>query len=128
MTEENNGYKELYGSLDNLLDFNEFRRAFSDVSNKAFDRILSDTFEGKLKWRRDLKDHYTFRTQAQVTNAIGDEVTIQALYLAMNGEGEPTGHLHLIDQNGPVIRGYADERVKRLGKEYLKIDEIFKRY
>lgn len=116
--------KELTEHYMRLLCGNTTKWRKEKIKENAINKIVNDTFEGKIKWEKDnnsypdILERYTAETA--VTNYGGKEITMPAMFQVDNDVTDEWGYLHLVNEEGPCINT-RDEDVKRLATNYFKI-------
>lgn len=93
--------------------------------SQAVDKIVKDTFEGKINWKED-HEHYPYvseiyKANATVLNYEGTYITIPAFFLTDTASIK-SGYLYLGYKGGIHKDTDQDERVKRLAIDYFGIE------
>ena len=97
-----------------------------EIKEKAFEKVLNDSYNGIINWKREgKKENYT--AKATVIDAKGEEITIPVIFLisrfdSMVGE-QALGFLYLGGKEGPC-RNTANEKVKKLAETYFKVEVV----
>lgn len=117
-----NNMEIFYGNIKKLFDFRERAKKSSELENKAFDKIIEDTYAGKISWKLNKKD-YSYTAEATIKNYAGEEMTIPFLLRTDFREIEDNmwAFMHLGDKRGPCKNTY-DSRIDHFARNYFKID------
>lgn len=112
------GMKLLYGDPEKTDD---------SFLEQAFEKIIEDTFSGKIKWKEIKKytNRFDYIAEATITNAEGKKITIPALFYTVVNVSRYVeicgAFLHLGDERGPFLSTLHPD-VKKLAKKYFKLD------
>ncbi len=133
-------YKYALYNLEKVMDPIEFEKKAKKEIDNLFDYIISETLSGKLPWDRNLED-MEIDSQGSITNADkyfayfykpfkgNSSIKYKTTFIYQNGQNKDNilelqisctspFNSELI---GPSI-DERDERLKRLAREYFKID------
>jgi len=100
-----------------------------EINKNAFDRIIKDTFEGKIKWKEDMLVLERYTAHATIINHQGIEIVTPLMFhtddYPSHGIGplgkERWGYLHIGDERGPCKNSFY-EGVKKLATEYFQLE------
>lgn len=100
---------------------------YSKILEYAAEKIVSDTFEGKIHWKEDNK-HYppntleSYKAKATLLNYEGKKITIPVLFQVVQDHNSwKWGYLHLGNERGPC-KNSLSQKIKRLALEYFGIE------
>lgn len=95
-----------------------------ETLEQAVDKIVKDTFEEKIKWKKDHENYpYTsevYKANATVLNYEGKCITIPVFFLT-DAASTKWGFLYIGRKEGICKNTSQDERVKRLAIDYFGI-------
>ncbi|MDP2909225.1 MAG: hypothetical protein Q8N77_05445 [Nanoarchaeota archaeon] len=116
--------KELTEHYMRLLCGNTTKWRKEKIKYNAIEKIVNDTFAGKIEWKKDLNSYpgtlKKYTAEATVIDYKGKEITMPAMFQVDNDATDERGYLHLVNEEGPCINT-CDEDVKRLATNYFKI-------
>jgi len=87
------------------------------VNMKAFDRIIQDTFENKIKWEKFSNEKYY--AKACICNAAGKEIVIPVMFCTRKHQMN-LGFLYLGYEYGSCLNT-TDRNLYKLATEYFKL-------
>ncbi len=116
--------EELLENNMEILYGNSSDRKRMKIYDNAFNKIVKDSFAGKIEWKKEPKNTYT--TEVTIKNYEGQKIIIPISFRAIDAKKRYTntlwGFLHLGNEKG-TCRNTWHEDVKRLATEYFGLKE-----
>lgn len=115
-----NIYILLYRGLEGITDEDRFNTLSKEVEDRAFEKIIQDTYEGKIVWEKDPRaNEVTYKAKTKLLNAEGREIILPVLFYADNMRIR-WAYLQIGNRKGPC-RNTNLEKIRILAQEYFKI-------
>ncbi len=118
--------EELIKDNMKILFGNTTEYLYSKILEYAAEKIVSDTFEGKINWKED-NQHYpntleSYKAKVNLLNYEGKKITIPVLFqVVQDYYGWKWGYLHLGNERGPC-KNSLNQKIKRLALEYFGVE------
>ncbi|MDP2909224.1 MAG: hypothetical protein Q8N77_05440 [Nanoarchaeota archaeon] len=118
-------------TIEELLE-NDMEILYGDSSDRkrmkiydnTFNKIVKDTFAGKIEWKKEPKNTYT--AEITIKNYERQKITIPISFRALDArqryKNDIWGFLYLGNEEG-TCRNTWNEDVERLATEYFKLKE-----
>lgn len=111
-----NNMKILYGDSSD--------RKQTKIEDNAFNKIINDTFAGKIEWKKEPKASDAYTAEVTVKNYEGQKIILpilfRVIYPTKKFKNLTYGYLYLGDRRG-TYRNTFNEGVRRLATEYFKL-------
>ncbi|GEM_PF-6318510 len=119
--------EQFYLGLEDIVSYEEFKKAKNRIDERAFSDIILGTKDGSIKWKRDLNalPEIIYTAETFISNASREGIKVPLIFSFHEGKDGCYGSLYLSKKEEGVFCDTYNQTLKVLSEDYFKLPKVW---
>lgn len=119
--------EKFYKGLEDIVSYEEFKKAKNRVDERAFSDIILGTKDGSIKWKRDLNalPEIIYTAETFISNASREGIKVPLIFSFHDGRDGCYCFLYLSKKEEGVFCDTNNTTLKELAEDYFELPKVW---